>query len=736
MAAVRVALGVTGLLALGCMMAPQGEDQMVLAPAIVPDGAWGGDEAGAKPGAPLMAMAPEPAARRDGNREEKDARSVADAEPEVAEEVVGGTEAAPAVRDWFPDTFVWVPVLETDDDGVATLDVTVPDSLTDWRVLGLAHDRTGQQAGAVTTFVSRLPVYVEPAVPAWLHTGDQLDLPVRAGNGTDGTLRASMSVSAGGALQGGGGADASLGPGGVVARTVRVTATRSGDGTVRASVAAGAERDTVERRIRVVPTGQPVQTSAAGTVRDAVELALARPEAGSDEELTVTVVAGPMPILAAELERAASGRTALPGAGLALAAEAEAVAERVGATLDEGLVRRVRLVGYQAVARSLATPSAAVASDLLFAAGADSRVAGFEAARAGLADKVVAAQRPDGTWSWQDRSTVQQMLIETAHAAGALPEDRTTARLRAQGACERHAPAADDPYTAAVLLGSGLVGEGLAETLLERVRGGLVRDDAGAPSVAVPRGVVNAWGAAPSEVEMLAWTVLALPEADPDRGPLAATLAGRWSPGIGFGAGRAELVALRALIEAAPGADRATTAQLWVGETMVADSSVDPAGTGAPAVLRGPGADGARLVLDPPVDGVVWTAVRRAWVPLDPEVDGLSGVEVRVGTDGLRAGVEGTVSVTLSAPTGVRLTVEQGLPAGAVVDAARVTGGVATVLPDRVRIEVPSVGAGAHEIGIPVTPAFGGRFTTAPLTVTVDGAAQGVWAPTAWAVQP
>ncbi len=59
----------------------------------------------------------------------------------------------------------------TDESGQATVPVRVPDRLTRWRVLALAHSRSGAQAGAVTSFAGTLPTYVDPVVPAFLRTG-------------------------------------------------------------------------------------------------------------------------------------------------------------------------------------------------------------------------------------------------------------------------------------------------------------------------------------------------------------------------------------------------------------------------------------------------------------------------------------------------------------------------------------------------------------------------------------
>ena len=66
-------------------------------------------------------------------------------------------DAAPT-RSWFPETFLWEPAVVTDASGTATVHVTVPDTLTSWRVVGLAASRDGAQAGATHSFSSTLPV--------------------------------------------------------------------------------------------------------------------------------------------------------------------------------------------------------------------------------------------------------------------------------------------------------------------------------------------------------------------------------------------------------------------------------------------------------------------------------------------------------------------------------------------------------------------------------------------------
>ena len=48
------------------------------------------------------------------------------------------------VRDWFPETLLWRPELITDDQGRATLDLDLADSITTWRLSASAVTADGQ----------------------------------------------------------------------------------------------------------------------------------------------------------------------------------------------------------------------------------------------------------------------------------------------------------------------------------------------------------------------------------------------------------------------------------------------------------------------------------------------------------------------------------------------------------------------------------------------------------------
>lgn len=132
-------------------------------------------------------------------------------------------DASPTVRAWFPESFLWQPLVQTNDAGVATVEFTVPDTLTTWRILALGQTRQGSQGGAAHTFLSTLPAYVDVVAPLELRVGDVIELPIQVVNQSADPLRGTLSVKVSGGLgQGGGGVN--VAPWGSTASAVHTTA--------------------------------------------------------------------------------------------------------------------------------------------------------------------------------------------------------------------------------------------------------------------------------------------------------------------------------------------------------------------------------------------------------------------------------------------------------------------------------------------------------------------------------
>jgi alpha-2-macroglobulin len=100
----------------------------------------------------------------------------------------------PFLREEFPDTAYWNPSLITNSDGRGQVTVTLPDSLTTWKidVRGLTVDtRVGQ---AETEIVSTKPLLVRPVTPRFLVHGDHVLMAVIVNNNTLAQLTVNVTL--------------------------------------------------------------------------------------------------------------------------------------------------------------------------------------------------------------------------------------------------------------------------------------------------------------------------------------------------------------------------------------------------------------------------------------------------------------------------------------------------------------------------------------------------------------
>jgi hypothetical protein len=668
--------------------------------------------------------------RADNKVEEGGDGAASPAEPEVAD--AEGQDAPERTRSWFPEAFLWQPLVETAPDGTATVPFTVPDSLTQWRILALAHDASGQQTGAVATFESSLPVYVDPVVPGWLHAGDRLLLPIQVMNNTAEPVQGTLTVEATGPWTGSGSAAVNLSAGGSDVRSLPLVVTGAGEARLVARLRAGDASDAAERTIPVRPSGRPVTDTAGGTLTDERPLAVDSAP-GADpgtQELEVVLFGGPLAVLQAELGRLGAGARPVDAAyGFALSARAEALGAAAGTPVAPETLRKVRLLAWQRVVREARAADAGRAADLLASMSGDLGVEAAGPVRTALLRAVVDGQRADGTWGRRNNAPLQELLVNTAWTARTVPESQQASRLRASASLERFLHEVKDPYTAAVLLASGRLDGDAAAPLLQLLTEAIRRDEDGTPRIEVPPGIVNPWGYRPPPAEVVAFAVLALPDG-PERRDLAATLLAGWSASGGFGAGMADVLALEAVTAALPATTGEVAVSLLADGAVVASGRFDPARPGEPLLLQGRPAPGATLSLraDPPVGGVAFVATRRSWVPWSA-TDRLAGVDVTVEPRALVAGKQGEVGVEVLAPAGRRVTVEIPLPPGMSTDrdsllAANVglTAGQVTVATDRVILTTsPFAPATIQRFVLRVTPTFGGEFGTEPLLVSFDG---------------
>jgi alpha-2-macroglobulin len=91
----------------------------------------------------------------------------------------GPDNAAPiSVRSNFDALALFQPTVVTDAAGRASVDVTVPDNLTRYRVMVVGVSGNERFGTAESNITARLPLAVRPSAPRFLNTGDAFELPV------------------------------------------------------------------------------------------------------------------------------------------------------------------------------------------------------------------------------------------------------------------------------------------------------------------------------------------------------------------------------------------------------------------------------------------------------------------------------------------------------------------------------------------------------------------------------
>lgn len=125
---------------------------------------------------------------------------------EMAMDAGAGQEtAAPiALRTDFNPLAHWSPAISTDAQGRATVEVTLPDNLTRYRVTVVAVAGGKQFGKAASAITARLPLMVRPSPPRFLNFGDRFELPVVLQNQTDESMTVDVVVQAANAILAGG----------------------------------------------------------------------------------------------------------------------------------------------------------------------------------------------------------------------------------------------------------------------------------------------------------------------------------------------------------------------------------------------------------------------------------------------------------------------------------------------------------------------------------------------------
>jgi hypothetical protein len=174
------------------------------------------------------------------------------------------------VRQYFPETWYWNPFLLTDDEGIADISLTAPDSITSWRIDVIASTvdgSVGTGTGSLTVFQ---PFFIEPDIPVSVVRGDEFPLRVMVYNYLDTTQAVNVTLIEDPwfTLVSSETQSLTLEAGTVASVTFTIVAEDVGWHTVTVNGDAGEAADSVVKPMKVVPDGMSVETLYNGELEN------------------------------------------------------------------------------------------------------------------------------------------------------------------------------------------------------------------------------------------------------------------------------------------------------------------------------------------------------------------------------------------------------------------------------------------------------------------------------------
>lgn len=117
----------------------------------------------------------------------------ASASPESSAPESSETEM-PAIRSNFAETAFFLPHLLSDADGQVHISFTLPESLTEWKFLGLAHDQQVNYGQISATAIARKDFMVQPNMPRFVREGDHATIAARIINQSEETQEGTVRM--------------------------------------------------------------------------------------------------------------------------------------------------------------------------------------------------------------------------------------------------------------------------------------------------------------------------------------------------------------------------------------------------------------------------------------------------------------------------------------------------------------------------------------------------------------
>ena len=98
-------------------------------------------------------------------------------------------DAGVQLRENLNETAFFYPALQTDSTGNVSVKFTLPESVTTWRFMGLAHDKDMNNGMLYGKVVASKKVMVQPNMPRFVRVGDQATIVARISNTSENAVK-------------------------------------------------------------------------------------------------------------------------------------------------------------------------------------------------------------------------------------------------------------------------------------------------------------------------------------------------------------------------------------------------------------------------------------------------------------------------------------------------------------------------------------------------------------------
>jgi A-macroglobulin TED domain/Alpha-2-macroglobulin family/MG2 domain/Carboxypeptidase regulatory-like domain/A-macroglobulin receptor binding domain/Alpha-2-macroglobulin bait region domain/Macroglobulin domain MG3 len=193
----------------------------------------------------------------------------------------GSAITTPHLREYFPETLLWQPSVETDKHGRARVDFKLADNITTWKLAVLGSTENGLIGTAETEIKSFQPFFVEHDPPRVLTEGDEISLPVVVRNYLSQPQKVDLDIKSENwfSLLGPARKLTAVAAGDASRETFNLRAVSSvKDGKQRITATAAGGNDAIEKPVTVHPDGEELSVTDSDVLGSSATVQLNLPE--------------------------------------------------------------------------------------------------------------------------------------------------------------------------------------------------------------------------------------------------------------------------------------------------------------------------------------------------------------------------------------------------------------------------------------------------------------------------